>query len=71
MLSNMSGIGTSKQPASDILVKMSGGIVVLAVVIGVLCALTQAIPGIISAIIIGGIGLIMGLVGMAMHAFSR
>lgn len=67
----MSGIGTSKQPASDILVKMSGGFVVLAVIIGALSAMNQAVPGIISGLILGGMGLVMGLVGMAMHSFKR
>lgn len=67
----MSGMGTSKQPASDILVKMSGGFVALAVIIGALSAMNQAVPGIISGLILGAIGLLMGIAGMAMHAFNR
>jgi formate/nitrite transporter FocA (FNT family) len=61
----------TKQPVSDVLVKMSGGLVVLAIVLVFAGMLGTDHSPAVFGLIIGGIGFALGLAGMVMHQFNR
>lgn len=67
----MSEMGTRKQPASDVLVKLSGGLIVIALIVAGACVLTQTLGGIIFGAILGGVGFLLGLIGLVMNQFDH